>query len=327
MNPRRAFLGTVAGAWLAASGFARAQAPERVMRVGLLSIGTDPARPERWQPFIDAMREQNFAEGRNLVLLRAFGDGHADRLPALAAGLVNAKVDLVVTTGDREVIAMRAAGPAMPVIFTFVDDPVARGFAASLARPGGNITGFTSLVPGMGQKYVELLKESVPAARRFALIATAANTRPEKRHDYDTAARALGISMTAENVTDGKSYDAALRRAKENGVGGIIAPMDGETFRHRQALVQLALTHRLPGIYGDAAYVEAGGLMSYSSSFADRLRRAAGYAARILRGARAGELPVQQPVQFELVINQKTAQALGVKFPQSIMLRAERVIE
>lgn len=290
MSTRRAFLHTMAGACLAASTIARAQtperAPEKVMRVGLLSIGTDPAHPARWQPFIDAMREQNFVEGRNLVLLRAFGDGDATRLPMLAAGLVNAKADLVVTTGDREVIAMRSAGPAVPIIFTFVEDPVARGFVASLARPGGNITGFTSLVPGMGQKYAELLKESVPAARRFALIASAANTRPEMRRDYDEAARVLGISMTAENVTDDKSYDGALRRAKKNGAGGIIAPMDGETFRHRQALVQLALRHRLPGIYGDASYVEAGGLMSYSSSFADRLRRAAGYAARILRGAR-----------------------------------------
>ena len=298
-----------------------------MVRIGLLSIGTNPAQAARWQPFIEAMREQNFVEGRNLVLTRAFGDGQADRLPALVADLVSARVDLIITTGDREVIAIRQVTATIPIVFTLVDDPVARGFVASLARPGGNTTGFTSLVPGLGQKYAELLKETIPSAQRFALIASAANTRPEVRRDYDVAARVLGITMTVENVSDDKSYDAALRRAKKSGAAGIVAPMDGQTFRYRRELAQLALTHRLPGIYGDAEYVEAGGLMSYSASFAERLRRAAGYAGRILRGTRAGELPVEQPMRFDLVLNQKTARALGIKFPHSILLRAERVIE
>ena len=325
MTTRRELL-LAAGALLA-TPFARSQQPGKVYQVGILSIGSNPAGEIRWQPFVEAMRQLNYVEGRNLVIRRAFGDGKADRLPGLIADLLGAKVDIIVTTGDREVKALKRATNSIPVIFTFVVDPVAQGFVASLARPGGNITGFTSLVPGLNKKHVELLREAIPSAARFSIVATASNTTPEIRQEYDAAARALGITVSVENVTDRNSYDGALGRAKKSGAAGIIVPMDGETFRYRQALAQLALDHRLPGIYGDVMYVEEGGLMTYSASFADRLRGAAAYVDKVLRGARPADLPVQQPTKLELVINMNTAKALGVVIPQSILIRADRVFE
>jgi putative tryptophan/tyrosine transport system substrate-binding protein len=306
---------------------ALAQAALKIHRIAVLSIGTDPANPVRWQPLFETLGRLGYEEGRNLRVARFFGDGKAERLPGQVAELIAAKVDVVVTTGDREVIALRQAGIAVPIIFTFVADPIERGFVASLARPGGNITGFSSLVPGLGQKYVELLREVVPSAKRFVVVATSSNTRPQAMLDYDAAARAFAMSVTAANVTDRDSYGGVLARAKQSGAAAIIAPMDGETFRFRNDLVELALKHRLPGIYGDEAYVEAGGLMSYSSSFADRLRRAAGHVDRILRGAKPDDLPVEQPVVFDLVVNLRTARTLGLTIPQSVLIRATRVIE
>jgi len=306
---------------------ARAQPASKVYRIAVLSIGTDPANPARWQPLFEAMAKLGYQEGRNLHVARFFGDGKIERLPGHSAEIAAAKVDIVVTTGDREVIALRQAGIAAPIIFTFVADPVERGFVASLARPGGNITGFSSLVPGLSQKYVELLREITPKAKHFAVVATVSNTRPEAMRDYATAARALGMSVTAANVTDRDSYAVLLAQEKRRGAAGIIAPMDGETFRFRKDLVELALKHGLPGIYGDEGYVEAGGLISYGSSFADRLRRAAAYVDKILRGANARDLPVEQPAVFDLVVNLRTAKAFGLTIPQTVLLRATRVIE
>lgn len=306
---------------------ARAQPASKVHRIAVLSIGTDPANPVRWQPLFEALGKLGYEEGRNLRVVRYFGDGKAERLPGQVAELAAAKVDVVVTTGDREIIALRQAAISVPIIMTFVADPVGRGLVASLARPEGNITGFSSLVPGLSQKYVELLREIVPAAKRFAVVATVSNTRPEVMRDYDAAARALGMSVTAANVTNRDSYAVLLAQEKRSGAAGIIVPMDGETFRFRKDLVELALKHGLPGIYGDEGYVEAGGLISYSSSFADRLRRAAGYVDRILRGANPRDLPVEQPAVFDLVVNLRTARALGLTIPRTVLLRATRVIE
>lgn len=323
---RRQFL-VASGALLLAPFAARAQPSSKVHRIAVLSIGTDPANPFRWRPFFEAMGKLGYEEERNLRVARFFGDGRFDRLPKQVAELASTKVDVVVTTGDREIIALRKAGVSAPIIMTFVADPVERGFVASLAHPGGNITGFSSLVPGLSQKYVELLREVVPEAKRFVVVAHPSNTRPQVMLDYDAAARAFGMSVKAANVYDRDSYEVVLARAKQSGAAGIIAPMDGETFRFRKELADLALKYRLPGIFGDEGYVEAGGLMSYSSSFADRLRRAAGYVDRIFRGAKPGDLPVEQPAVFDFVVNMRTAKALGITIPQSVLVRANRVIE
>ena len=258
---------------------------------------------------------------------RFFENGEVARLPGDAAAIAAANYDVVVTTGDREIVAMRKAGVTAPIIFTFVSDPVGRGFVKSLARPGGNITGFSSHMLGLSQKLVELLREVVPGARQFTVVATASNTRPAVAREFDSAARAFGMTITMANVTGPDTYAGVLARSRSAGATGIIVPMDGQTFRHRKLMADLMIGNRLAAIFGDAGYVQAGGLLSYSSSFPDRLRRAAGHVDRILSGTRVSDLPAEEPAAFDLVVNLRTAKDLGLTIPKSILLRANHVIE
>ncbi len=303
-----------------------AQQPARTYRVALLSIGTDPANPSRLQPLFDALRELNYLEGQNLHVTRAFGDGDFERLPALIAEINRAKVDVIVTSGVREVTALKRAAVVTPVVMYFVGDPVAEGFVKSLARPGGNITGVSSLVAGLEQKYVELLREVIPSADRFVVVHSPPLPRPHARKEFQAAGQALKTAISIIQVSAPEEYDAAFTSAKKSGVDGLIAPVDGNTLRHRKDLVRTAMKHKLPAIYGDRGYVDEGGLMSYSSSLAHRLRRAAAYVDKILRGSKPADLPVEQPNRFELVINMKTAKALGITIPRSLLVRADEVI-
>jgi putative ABC transport system substrate-binding protein len=322
---RRAFLTTMSGSLLASPLAAEAQQAGKVFTVGLVSVGTDPAQSGPWRPFLEAMRELGYVEGRNLVVKRAFGN--AERLASMVAELVEARVDVIVTTGSRETRAVQHATASIPIVMTFVVDPVAEGLVKSLAQPGTNATGVTSLVPGLSQKYVELLKEALPAAARFGVIASPANPVPENRRELEAAAKALALSVSFLPVSGPGDFDPMLARAKRDGVTGIIATSDGVTFLHRRALVEVALKHRLPGIYWAREYVEAGGLMTYSASLTDLRRRAASYVDKILKGAKPADLPVEQPTKFELVINLKTAKALGLTIPPSLLQRADQVIE
>ena len=324
---RRVLALAAACALLAVAQASDAQQTAKTHRVGLLAIGTDPRNASRLDPFFAAMRELNYVEGRNLAVTRGYGDGKFDRLPALIADIVQTKVDVIVTSGIREVAGLKRASVSTPIVMFFVDDPVAEGFVQSLARPEGNITGLTNIVPGLSQKYVELLREIVPSAARFALVHSSPLPRQSARDDFVAAQRKLGTSISLARVSDPAEYEGVLARAKTDGSAGIIAPMDGETFRNRRELVRSALKHKLPGIYGDRAYVDEGGLMSYSSPLEHRLRRAAVYVDKILRGAKPADLPVEQPTRFELVINMKTAKALGIKIPRSLLTRADEVIE
>src|SRR6266853_2065187 len=319
---RRVFMAAVAGSLLAAPRAGRAQEASKTYTVGLVSIGTGPGQFGLWQSFIDAMRERGYVEGRNLVVRRAFGN--PDRLAGMIAELVAARVDAIVTTGPRETRTARRATPTIPIVMTFVEDPVAEGFVKSLAQPGTNVTGLTSLVPGLSQKYVELLNEALPAARRFGVVATR-DPVPENRHELETAVKARGLTLSFLVVSEPVDFDTTLARAKRDGVTGIIAPVDGVTFRHRRALVEAALKHRLPGIYWAREYGEAGGLLTYGAGLADLRRHAATYVDKILRGARPADLPIEQPTKFDLVINLKTAKALGLTIPPSLLLRADQV--
>jgi len=314
-------------ALLGASALAKAQSPGKTHRVGLLSVGTDSKNPTRQKPFFDALRELNYVEGRNLVVTRGFGDGKFERLPALIDEMVRAKVEVIVTTGNREILALRKANVSLPIVMMFVDDPVAEGFVHSLARPGGNITGLTNLVPGLSQKYVELLREVLPKADRFAVVHSPPLPRPHARKDFEAAAQTLKTGISIVQVSGPNEYDDAFAGAIKAGADGIIAPMDGNTFANRKALVAAALKHKLPAIYGDRSYVDAGGLMSYSAPQTHRLQRAAVYVDKILRGANPAELPVEQPTRFELVINMKTAKVLGITIPRSLLVRADEVID
>ena len=272
------------------------------------------------------MRELGYVKGQNLAVQNAFGNGRPERLPALVAALVHAKVDVIVTTGTRETRAARQATATIPIVMLVVPDPVAQGFVASLARPGGNITGLTNLVPGVSQKYVELLKEVLPSASRFAVISTPPNPVPENRRELEAAVKVLGMSVSFLPVQGPEDFEAALIRAKREGATGIIATADPVTFLHRRTLVGLALQYRLAGIYWTREYVEDGGLMTYSASLVDLRRHAAIYVDKILKGAKPADLPIEQPTKFELVINMKTAKALGLTIPDSLLRRADEVI-
>jgi putative tryptophan/tyrosine transport system substrate-binding protein len=321
---RRAFV-TGLGAVLAAPVAAGAQPAGKAYQVALLSNAVDPAAWRvLYKPFIDAMRDLNYVEGRNLVFKPAFADGHADRLSALATDLVKAKVDVIVASAPTEVAAAKQATLAIPIVMWLVPDPVGSGLVGSLAHPGGNVTGLTSLVPGLTQKYVELLRDALPLAQRFAIVGSSPTATLRQ---VEAAARSLGLTLSAAKVSGPEDFGAVLAQLKKAGVAGIIVALDGVTFLHRALFVQQALKHRLPGIYWAPEYVEAGGLMTYSANTDELRRRAATYVDKILKGAKPADLPVEQPTKFVLVINLKTAKALGLTIPPSLLLRADQVIE
>jgi putative ABC transport system substrate-binding protein len=229
----------------------------------------------------------------------------------------------------RETRAARQASSTIPIVMTIVADPVGAGLVESLARPSGNVTGLTNLVPGLRQKYVELLKEALPSASRIAVIASPPNLSPDSqlRRELDTAAKTLGLTLSYVPVWVPDDFEAALTGARRAGAAGIIAPSDPVTLRASRALVQLALKHRLPGMYATREYVDVGGLMSYGASTVDLRRRAAVFVDKILKGAKPADLPVEQPTKFELIINLKTAKAIGLTIPPSLLGRADEVMQ
>jgi ABC-type uncharacterized transport system substrate-binding protein len=308
---------------------AGAQPVTRVYAVGLLSIGSpgEDLSTTWWQPFLDAMRELNYLEGRNLVVKRVSARGRAERLADLAGDLVRDHVDVIVTTSTRETQAAKQATSTIPIVMTFPPDPVEQGLVASLARPGGNVTGLTNLVPGLRQKYVELLREVVPGAARFAVIASPGSLGPAIRRELETAATQLGVTLSVLPVQRPDEFEGALSSAQKAGAAGVIVSADAVTLTHRRALVGLVLKHRLPAIYWAREYVEDGGLMTYSANLVALRRRAAIYVDKILKGAKPADLPVEQPTKFELVINMKTAKALGLTIPPTLLQRADEVIQ
>ena len=327
MMDRRSFIGALAGGFVAAPFAVEGQQPGKTYTVGILSVGTFEAGTGISAGLIEALRELNYVEGRNLVFKRANAEFKSDRLPGLAADLVQARVDVIVTTSTLETRAAKSATSTIPIVMTLAPDPVEQGLVVSLARPGGNVTGLTSVVPGISQKYIELLREAAPTASRLAVVGAPNSPFPAIRSELQAGAQQAGITLSFIEIHDPDDFDAALARAKKDGAGGIIVALGAFTFTHRATLVKLALKHRLPGIYWDRGYVEAGGLMSYGASLRDVGRRAAYFVDRILKGAKPADLPVEQPTKFEFVINMKTAKALGLTIPQTLLLRAGEVIQ
>jgi putative ABC transport system substrate-binding protein len=273
------------------------------------------------------MRGLGYVEGKNLAVEGAFAAGQSERLPALLAELGRKGVDVIVTSGTRETLAAKQVTATTPIVMTYLPtDPVAAGRVASLARPGGNVTGLTLLTPGLSQKYAELLKEAVSGARRFAVVASPPNPIPADRQDMEAAAKTLGMSLTIAHVRSAGDLEPTIRRLKQERVDGIICPIDAVTLLHRRDIVRLAAMHRMPAIYGVRDYVEGGGLMAYGASLPHLRRRAAAYVDKILKGAKPADLPVEQPTKFELVINLKTAQALGLMLPPTLLFQADEVI-
>jgi putative tryptophan/tyrosine transport system substrate-binding protein len=302
-----------------------AQPSARTPRIGLLSGGTDPSSPlaPQWLAFFDAMRALGWVDGQNILVERRFAAGKSQRVSSFATELAQLGVDVIVATGLPENQAVRRATTTIPVVMVVVDDPVESGFVQSLARPGGNFTGVAFSTSGVGEKYVELLKQAVPSLTRAAILASH-QPRPAFLGEMKGAALALGVVLSPPTlVREPAELEPILARIAREGSGGLIFPSDAFTFLHRQAVVALAAKYRLPAIYTFREHVEAGGLMAYGPSIPDRFRQAATFVDKILKGAK----PVEQPTKFELVINVKTAKALGLTIPPSVLLRADEVIQ
>jgi ABC-type uncharacterized transport system substrate-binding protein len=323
---RRAFLATLG--LLGAPPAAEAQREGRVPRVGYL--GTRALSDFGVDAFRQGLRELGWIEGQNIVVDYRFAMGRLDRLPDLAAELVRRKVDIIVAQATPGAAAAKNATATIPIVMVPVGDPVGLGLVASLAHPGGNVTGVSYSVRGleiMG-KHVELLKETVPKIRRVAILLNPANpTRPLTMRDLSIAARSLAVQLQFLEARDPNEFDGAFAAIAKERSEAVVVMADTMFVLHRRRLADLAATSRLPAAYGWREHVEAGGLMSYGPSLSDLFRRSATFVDRILKGAKPGDLPVEQPTTFELAINLKTAKALGLTIPQSLLARADRVIE
>ena len=324
---RRAFLHTVAGSLLATPLAAEAQPrPARVARVAFLDGGN--LENLLWQATRDGLRELGYVEGQNLIIEFRSADGHFDRVPELLAELIRLHVDVIVTIGDPVVSAAKQATSTIPIVMAGAGDPVGRGFVASLARPGGNITGVSNLAVALTGKWLELAKEVVPRISRVAILRNGGNpTHALFWAEAQTSARGMALTVYSVEVRSPGEFEPAFTSMAQTGTGVVVVLADPMLGSHRMRLAELSAKHRLPSISPFREAAESGGLMSYGPSLRANFRRAATYVDQILRGAKPGDLPIQQPTTFELVINLKTAKALGLTIPPSLLLRADQVIE
>jgi putative ABC transport system substrate-binding protein len=329
---RRTFLGSLTGGLLAAPLAAEAQQAAKVARIGYLAASL-AGPPHLSEAFRQGLRDLGYVEGRNVVIEYRFAEGKLERFPALAAELVALKVDVIfVGGGTRVALAAMQATKTIPIVFAGVADPVGSGLVTSLARPGGNVTGLSTLTPVLVGKCLELLKQAVPGVTRVAVLwrpgALPERTEKEMLQGADVAARALGVRLQFVEVRGGpENFDRAFSDMTRARAGALTVLPSNMFLREHRRLVDLAAKNRLPAVYTSREFVDAGGLMAYGANLADLYRRAATYVDKILKGTKPGDLPVEQPTKFELVINLKTAKALGLTIPQSVLGRADHVVE
>lgn len=297
-------------------------------RVGLLSIGTDPVQPNPvWVAFLDHMRQTGYVEGRNIEIERRFAGGKEELLATFAAELARLRLDVVVATGDVECMALKRAMPQTPIVMMLVQDPVGAGLVASLAWPGGNVTGLTTQAPELYAKRLELLKTIVPSLQRVAVLLNLSSPGAKAASDeMAAAARLLGLQLHSFPVHKPEELDGAFGTLGQQRTQAMVVVTDGLTFNQRAHIAGQAAKIRLPTIFEVRYFVDVGGLLSYGPSYIDLARQAGGYVDRILKGAKPADLPVQQPTKFELIVNLKTANALGLKIPQSVLIRADQII-
>jgi ABC-type uncharacterized transport system substrate-binding protein len=306
---------------------AQAQQSTKIPRIGFLSATSPSAMAARNEAFRQGLRELGYVEGKNIVIEYRSADGKVDRLPALASELVRLKVDIIVTPGASPTRAAKAATSTIPIIMTQDGDPVGNGFVASLARPGGNITGLSTLAPELGGKRLELLKEVVPKLSRVAVFgnSTAPGYAPMIR-EMEVAANALKVQLQYQNILDSKDIGTSFRAASKGRADAVVTLATAILSNQRAQIVELATKNRLPAIYHNSPFVEAGGLMTYGVSVIDLDRRAAVYVDKVLKGAKPADLPVEQPQKFEFIINLKAAKQIGLTIPPNVLARADRVI-
>jgi putative ABC transport system substrate-binding protein len=328
VTTRRMFLGTLAGGLFAAPLAARAQQAGNVPRIGLLSAAPFSSITARTEAFRKGLRDLGYVEGQNILLEWRAADDKWDRLPDLVAELVGLKVAVIVAAEGPAALAARRVTQTVPIVMGQSGDPVAMRVVASLARPGGNVTGLTTLSTELPGKQVELLKEAVPKLSRLAVLSNPANPLSAAALKYaEPTARALKLLLQAVDARDPNELDAAFSAMTKARAGGIVVLPDPMFLTQRIRIAELAAKSRLPAIYGIPEHAGAGGLMAYAASRTDLFRRAATYVDKILKGAKPADLPVEQPTKFEFVINLKTAKALGLTIPQSLMLRADELIQ
>jgi len=307
---------------------AEAQQPTKIPRIGYVG-GTSPsANSRRQEAFRQGLRDLGYIEGKNIVIEWRFAEGKRDHVPALAAELVRLKVDIIVSDSATTTRALKEATSTIPVVMTNDGDPVGQGFVASLAHPGGNITGLSTLSPELSGKRLELLKETVSKLSRVAVFgtSTSASNALELR-ELELAAGAFGLKLQYFDVLAPKDIETAFRTAAKERSGAVLMNVSGGIMSfQRKEIPELAVKSRLPVTYHRPDYVEAGGLMSYGPNFIDLDRRAAIYVDKILKGARPADLPVEQPMKFEFVINLQAAKKIGLTVPPNVLVRADRVI-
>ena len=324
---RRTFLAGTGGVLLAGPRAVEAQRAPKVWRIGFLGTRTAADTAPLIDAFREGLRELGWTESQNIVIEFRFGDGKLDRLPNLASDLVQLKSDVIVAQNTPGVAAAKNATGTTPIVMIFVTDPVASGFIVSLARPGGNITGLAGNAGlEIYGKELALLKETVPGLRRVAILSNPDNPS-QGISEINIAARSLDVQLQALEARGPNEFEAAFAAMAKERVGAVLVVADTIFFLHRTRLAELAARTRLPSMYAFRVHVEAGGLMSYGPNVSASYRRAAYYVDKILKGAKPSDLPVEQPTTFELVINAKTAKALGLTIPPLLLARADQVIE
>jgi ABC-type uncharacterized transport system substrate-binding protein len=328
MSSRREFitlLGSAAAGWPLA---APAQQQAKVPHIGFLGNSTAALEADLVGPFRDGLRDLGYEEGRNIVIEYRWAEGKYDRFPALIAELIALKVDVIVTAGTPAALAVKTATTSIPLVMVAVGDPVGTGLVASFARPGGNNTGLTSLAPELEGKRLELLREVVPKLSYIAVLWNPANAyMVTTEKEVQAAAKVLHMKVLSLGVRTPEELDTALATVLKEQPGALNVLADRLFLHNRARIVDFAAQHRLPGVHAYRELVVAGGLMSYGPSYADMHRRAAIYVDKILKGAKPADLPVQAPTKFELVINLKTAKALGLAVPPTLVALADEVIE
>jgi putative tryptophan/tyrosine transport system substrate-binding protein len=327
MDRRRFLLASLAGA-LAALPAAGAQQAGKVYRIGFLSGGSAAAQKLPMEQFRQGLRQLDYIEGQNIIIEHRWADGQLDRLPQLATDLVRIAPDLIVAVASQAAVAAHDATTSIPIVMVFVGDPIYLGLATSLGRPGKNLTGLTSFGPELAAKQLSLLTEVVPKVKRIAVLNNPGNPlTPRWQKEVDAAAQALGLQLRYLSITGADDVAPAFRDAIKSGAGAMLVASDAVVDLQAAQISALALSNRMPTMGAARLLMEAGGLMAYLIDGQAVFQRAATYVDKILKGASPGDLPIEEPTKFRLVINLKTAKALGLTIPRSLLLRADQVIE
>ena len=327
-NPKLVGIVALALTFVFGGVVAQAQQPTKIPRIGFLTAGSPSTIPARIEAFRQGLRELGYVEDKNMVIEWRFGEGKLDRLPALVAELVRLKVDVILSAGAAVTRPAKDATRTIPIVMAQDTDPVGNGFVASLARPGGNITGLSSYSAELNGKRLELLKEIVPRLSRLAVVGE--STYPgnaQSLREVELAAAAFGVKLQYLDILGPNDFETAFRAAGKGRADAILVLQSAVLNSQRKEIVDVAIKNRLPAIYYAAEWMEAGGLMSYATSITDLYRRAATYVDKILKGTKPADIPVEQPKKFEFIINLKAAKQIGLTIPPNVLARADRVIK